>query len=388
MTLVPRRVPRRLLVVEKHFVHGFGGTPESVLLLANHLRRIGIVVDVLSDEGVYREVGALEGLPTTGAGFEEQGVPPLSEYGAVLIAGSWNRSAIPVAMRARRAGVPVSYAAKGNLCAIEFTRPRDLKKVIYLAVLEVIPLILSRTVIFSSSLERTHSLLPTFLVRRRQVLLPEPFKVPSIPGVSAAPTARRDPASFTLGFLAEISPRKGLMELVRGFLRWCEQQVHEAGPTLRVAGDPRPGSERYLAAVKRYAREHRFGDLVVWEEGKRGDARTAFYRQVDVFVCPSRFESFGLTPLEALWEGTPVLCGPRIGFLEYLQPGPGLRILPDLSTSAIAVGLEQSRSNLDEAKADAAASRPRITNAFAGENLVSQFAQVLFGDRQGTVSSD
>ena len=378
----------RLLVVEKHFIQGFGGTPESVLLLANHLERAGIAVDVLSSEGLCRDAGSLQELaPRQDAVFDQPRRVQLADYQAIFIAGSWNPKGVGIAFRALRSKVPVSYAAKGNLCAVEFTRVRDLKKLAFLVSFELVPLLVARRVVFSSDLERRYSLLPR-AVKRKGVLLPELFRIPTSEDPPAADYARK-PGQITFGFLAEISPRKGLIELIAGFLQWLDQNPQIVDPILRIAGDPRPGSERYLSKAKKFARRHRLGDRVIWEDGKRGDARTAFYREVDVFICPSRFESFGLTPLESLWQGTPVLCGPRIGCLERLPSECGCRTFADLSPLAIATGLEEARRDIAQLAARAAASRPRIAGAFGGEALVSDFVQALFlkGSNQAQISS-
>lgn len=369
----------RLLVAEKHFVEGYGGTPESVLLLANQFKGLDIVVDVLSCEGLHPDVGRLTQLPReAGEGVGGRDKLRMRDYGAVFIAGSWNPRAIRLALQAKALRKPISYAAKGNLCAVEFTRPRDLKKLAYLATLEIVPLILSDKWIFSSELEKKYSLLPPRLKAGKGVVIPEPFRVPA-PTESAVAQPSEKPASLTFGFLAEISPRKGLLELVEGFLSWCTIAQHESPPTLRIAGDPRPGSEGYLEKAKALAQSHSHGNCVIWESGKRGDDRTDFYRELDVFVCPSRFESFGLTPLEALWEGTPVLCGGRIGFLEHLAPSPGLVALNGLTAPELAAGLEHFHAKLAEARHCAQSSKAQIVGAFAGDRLVRSFAGHLMG---------
>jgi len=369
----------RLLVVTHHITAGFGGTPESVLLLANHLKAIEVSVDVLSAEGLSRDIGERVSLPSP----ENHESHPrrelnLSHYQAVLIAGSWNPSAISVSSRARRMGIPVSYAAKGNLCKVEFSRPRDSKKLLYLVTLELIPLALARTVVFSSNLERESTIIPATLLKRKQIrVVPEPFRIL----VQRRTGSLQEPEKsdgLTLGFLAEISPRKGLMELVAGFLKWLDEGADIYQPRLRVAGDPRPGSERYLERVKSYARHHPLGGAIGWEVGKRGKARTDFYRQVDIFACPSRFESFGLTPLEALWEGTPVVCGPRIGALEYLPNATCLGIFKSLTPRQIAAELEVTRTDLAKARTEAMVFREEIVRAFGGKSLTKSFASALF----------
>lgn len=51
----------------------------------------------------------------------------------------------------------------------------------------------------------------------------------------------------------------------------------------------------------------------------RGNERVALYRAADLYVLPSVSEPFGITPLEALVQGTPVLISKQSGVSEVLS---------------------------------------------------------------------
>src|SRR2546425_12070285 len=70
---------------------------------------------------------------------------------------------------------------------------------------------------------------------------------------------------------------------------------------VRIIGD---GPE--LGALERLAAE--LGVQCAIERGLPDEAVVAAYRTAGVAVCPSRFEGFGLTPLEAVACGTPVVA--------------------------------------------------------------------------------
>ena len=46
-----------------------------------------------------------------------------------------------------------------------------------------------------------------------------------------------------------------------------------------------------------------------------------FHRMADVFVYPSRYDTFGLVVTEAMASGTPVIVGHRIGAAELMEHG-------------------------------------------------------------------
>ena len=59
-------------------------------------------------------------------------------------------------------------------------------------------------------------------------------------------------------------------------------------------------------------------DHVLFVGFLRGDDLNAAYRVADLFVMPSVSEPFGLTPLESIISGTPVLISKQSGVSEVL----------------------------------------------------------------------
>jgi glycosyltransferase involved in cell wall biosynthesis len=326
---------RRILVLSNFFAQGHGGTPESVLLLARALADSGIAMDVFCGQGLLRDAGRLAALPAADnpAEFSPQR-PAVKSYAALFIAGSWNRRAPLVALRAALGGVPITYAAKGCLCRAEFERLRDMRRIPYLLLVEIWLLVAARRIVFSSRAEQLASVLPRWLWQRRAALVPEVFGGDEVgSGVSQAETA-------TLGFLAEISARKGLYELIEGVGQYLAtrpgSRIH-----LKIAGQVRRGSENYLEKCRSLAARNGAAACIEWCAPVRGAQRRDFYRSLDLFVCPSRFESFGLTPLEALWQGVPVCAAPDMGVLEFLCADAPVLRMPALGKQEIADAIVQ-----------------------------------------------
>jgi glycosyltransferase involved in cell wall biosynthesis len=68
--------------------------------------------------------------------------------------------------------------------------------------------------------------------------------------------------------------------------------------------------------LRRVAREERVTDLVTFVGRRGGDALRYFYSAADAFVSTPWYEPFGITPLEAMACGTPVI-GSAVGGIRY-----------------------------------------------------------------------
>jgi glycosyltransferase involved in cell wall biosynthesis len=364
-----RELAGRGLVVAEHFVQGHGGTPESVLLLGRLLRGRGILLDIAAREGFQADLGALTALPADPSALAPLRNLALERYSFVFFTGSWNPLFPRYFWQARRAGRRTVYAAKGNLCRADFRRLRDLKKAAYLLLVEGPLLRLCDAVIYSSELERRTSLVPAWFRPTEAHVMAEPFIAAPL---DAAPSPRPHGGPLTFGFLAEIAPRKGLLELAQGFRQWLERRP-DMPARLVIAGAPRPGSEAYAATCRSLLAPFEARGLVSWVGAKRGAERDAFYEASDVFVMPSRFESFGLTPLEALWHGRPVIAAPQMGVMEYLAASAAVERLPDLAADSIAAALEAVSRRFEVMRAAAWSSRGQPLPGFYDDGLADRF---------------
>ena len=80
---------------------------------------------------------------------------------------------------------------------------------------------------------------------------------------------------------------------------------------------------------------------------KTGEDLAWHYRQADVFVFPSRTDTFGLVMLEAMASGTPVAAFPVTGPVDVVQQGVSGVLDHDLKQAALAA-LDLSRDRVAE----------------------------------------
>jgi glycosyltransferase involved in cell wall biosynthesis len=365
---------KRILVLSNFYTEGHGGAPESVHLLARELRTFGIRVDVACNMGLLHDVQERAALPGVAdhKAFSRKKADA-AKYDALFVAGSWNTRAPLMVLSAVRAGIPVAYAPKGCLCQAEFSRLRDMRRVPYLVLVEWLLLMIARRVIFSSQAEQAQSVVPNWLWRRKVALLPEPFRGDILPD-----TAKRITGTVTIGFMADISPRKGLAELITGLGRHLRGRP-SSPVQLRIAGQARRGSEAYFRYCRSLAELNGTAGRIEWCGLIRGSVRQDFYEALNGFMCPSRFESFGLTPLEALWHGKPVCASAGMGVLEYLHKDAPVLRLASLDETTVAAAIDDMVDNAESWGARGEQWRGRSALDRDNAHIALGFTQLLLG---------
>jgi phosphoheptose isomerase len=118
--------------------------------------------------------------------------------------------------------------------------------------------------------------------------------------------------------LGRLVPRKGVDTVIRGFARLV--RGHGVQARLLVVGgesdEPDPRVTPEIGRLQAIAAEAGVADRVVFV-GRRGrDALKYYYSAADVFVSTPWYEPFGITPVEAMACGTPVIGG-NVGGIKF-----------------------------------------------------------------------
>jgi glycosyltransferase involved in cell wall biosynthesis len=132
--------------------------------------------------------------------------------------------------------------------------------------------------------------------------------------------------------LGTVEPRKDLPGLVRAFDAVVGDDPSDP-VRLVIAGPDGWGAEALATAIERAAHRERIVRLG-WVAD---DDRAALLRGATAFAYPSRYEGFGLPPLEAMQAGTPVLTT-TAGALPEVVGEAALLVPPD-DHDALAAGL-------------------------------------------------
>ena len=130
-----------------------------------------------------------------------------------------------------------------------------------------------------------------------------------------APSTVRDELPVIL-FLGRFDPRNGLPTLLEAFKRL---RARGRRAQLVVVGDG-PLRDRYRRQAGRDANITFVGSIL---EGRPG-----YYANAAVYACPTTKASFGITLLEAMACGTPIVCSDILGFRDVVMHGREALMVP------------------------------------------------------------
>ncbi|HEX8422697.1 MAG TPA: glycosyltransferase family 4 protein, partial [Pyrinomonadaceae bacterium] len=147
--------------------------------------------------------------------------------------------------------------------------------------------------------------------------------------------------TFTVGYFARVAPEKGLHVLCDAYSRFRKREdVAAAQMRLEVAGYLAPEHEDYLRGVERQMSERGLAAEFHYRGALGREEKIAFLRNMDVLSVPATYdEPKGISLLEAMACGVPVVQPRRGGFTEIVErTGGGLLVAPD-DPEALATGI-------------------------------------------------
>ena len=338
----------RVLHVTPYFAPAFryGGPPRSILGLCRALGRAGVEAEVLTTtadgpadlpasppEGDRYEGVAVRYLPRAfprrlfGArGLGAALAAAMARADLVHIHGLWTVPGGTAAQHARRAGVPVVISPRGMLDPGSLAQRGWRKQVAY-ALVERSNL--RRAALLHATSEAEARAIRTRAPGTPVAMIPNGVEAPD--RLAAPPgTMRRQlgiPASApVLAFLGRIHRIKRLDLLAAAFdrVRAVRPDAH-----LLIAGPDDGGERRRLEPLYAAA-----GEAVHWMGEVGDDAKWSLLADASLLVLCSDSESFGLSALEALAAGTPVIATQSCPWAVIEKAGAGLWV--EQSPAAVA----------------------------------------------------
>jgi glycosyltransferase involved in cell wall biosynthesis len=166
----------------------------------------------------------------------------------------------------------------------------------------------------------------------------------------AQPLARR-----TLGYpvderivlnIGRLVPRKGIDNAIRG-VALLERRFGLQAKLIVVGGNsdlPDPALTPEIGRLQQLAEAEGIGKRVVFTGRRSREFLKLYYSAADVFVTTPWYEPFGITPLESMACGTPVL-GADVGGIRYsVVDGTTGRLVPPRNGEALAERLAEMLS--------------------------------------------
>ena len=185
-----------------------------------------------------------------------------------------------------------------------------------------------------------------------------------------------DAHAFNVLQLGRLVPRKGIDNVIRAAA--ILQHEHGVHACLHVVGGnsetPNLMATPEIGRLAALALDEGIADQVDFV-GRRGrDALPTYYSAADVFVTTPWYEPFGITPLEAMACGTPVI-GSAVGGIQFTveHEKSGLLVPPD-DPHALAARLAQLHRDPQLAKRLSQAGRTRVNKAFTWRHVSRNLA--------------
>lgn len=187
-----------------------------------------------------------------------------------------------------------------------------------------------------------------------------------------------DPDEALVLQLGRMVPRKGVDDAIRGFAR-AIRRLDIPARLLVVGGnspDPDPALTPELGRLRAVAREEGVGDRVTFTGSRGRPVLRDYYRAADVFVSTPWYEPFGITPLEAMACGTPVL-GARVGGIQStVVDGVTGLLVPPRDPEALGERLADLLADAPLRERLGQAALERVRTHYTWEGVARQLAQV------------
>jgi D-inositol-3-phosphate glycosyltransferase len=143
--------------------------------------------------------------------------------------------------------------------------------------------------------------------------------------------------------LGRVVPRKGIDTVIHGLARLVRDYGIQA--CLLIVGgeseDPDPTTTPELERLMQIARREKVSGRVSFVGRRQRDILKYYYSAADIFVSTPWYEPFGITPLEAMACGTPVV-GAAVGGIKYtVVDGKTGFLVPPKDPDALAARLAE-----------------------------------------------
>lgn len=168
------------------------------------------------------------------------------------------------------------------------------------------------------------------------------------------------PDGVLVGCYGRIRAQKGTDAFVEAMIALLPDRP---GVTALVMGRATEGQNGFLDQLKARVAEAGLSDRILFLPEVSVDRMADWYRVLDLYVAPQRWEGFGLTPLEAMACGVPVVATTVGAFPEIVTPQTGALVPPD-DIPALAAGVAPFLDDAQIRQGAGTAARAHVENGF------------------------
>ncbi len=195
--------------------------------------------------------------------------------------------------------------------------------------------------------------------------------------LSARQLLKLSPDEFILLQLGRMVPRKGVDNVIRSleYLKDTDKKIR-----LVIVGgesdDPDPTTCPEIGRLQLLAKEKGIEASVSFAGRKNRNVLKYYYAAADVFITTPWYEPFGITPLESMACGTPVI-GSNVGGIKYsVIDGKTGFLIPPNDPAALAGKIQTLMKDESLLKSMKLSSLKRVNTMFTWENVAKMTANL------------
>ena len=186
------------------------------------------------------------------------------------------------------------------------------------------------------------------------------------------------PEGKLIGCFGRIRSQKGVDIFVEVMIKVCTEDPLAIGI---ICGQTTSEHKEFEAKLKTKVANAGFSDRIIFLGTQPSERLPLLFAALDIYLAPQRNEGFGLTPLEAMASGVPVIATTAGAFEEMVINGETGYIVEIEDISTMTERLIKLLSNNHMRKAFAKASIERVAKQFAikgeAEKLVKVYESLL-----------
>ena len=187
------------------------------------------------------------------------------------------------------------------------------------------------------------------------------------------------PDGQLIGCFGRVRYQKGIDIFVKSMIKICK--VHPGSYGI-ICGKVTPDNQNYMADLKCLIEAEGLGHRILFLGEQPTENLPLLFRSLDVYIAPQRWEGFGLTPIEAMSSGVPVIATKAGVFEEMILPAKTGYIVEYDNIDTISKHLSDLLRNKALLKEMSEQARARVVDAFniqkEADRLINIYKQISY----------
>jgi glycosyltransferase involved in cell wall biosynthesis len=172
-------------------------------------------------------------------------------------------------------------------------------------------------------------------------------------------------------FTGRLVTTKGLPSLLRA---WSSVVAHRPDVLLVLVGSGGLGLQNCEAELRRYVHDHDLENSVIFAGSV--DHVHEYLQASDLFVFPSEREAFGISVIEAMACGLPVVTTGVDGIRDVIRPGVDALLAPPGDDAALAAAILLALEGGEDIEAMGTAARLQVLERFSTDQVVASYLEL------------